>query len=88
MTQTPHLGEEEGWMQPLPKGQSHEDNPELCTLGLPGQGVSPGLLEQGRAVLKASPCRKLQSKGTSLLGARGGAGLGFEKKSLCDVSAL
>lgn len=75
-------------MQPLPKAQSHWDVPELCMLGLPGQGVSPGLLEEGKAVLKASLWRRLQSERTSLLGARGGAGLDFEKRSLCGVSAL
>lgn len=56
--------------------------------GAAGQGVSPGPLEEGRAVLKASLWKKLESERTSLLGARGGASLDFEKKSTCGVSAL
>lgn len=55
--------------------------------GAAGQGVSPGPLEEGRAVLKASLWKKLESERTSLLGARG-ASLDFEKKSTCGVSAL
>lgn len=37
MAQTPCLGKEEVWIQPLPKGQSCWDVPELCRLGLLGR---------------------------------------------------
>lgn len=56
--------------------------------GAAGQGVSHGPLEEGRAVLKASLWKKLESERISLLGAREGAGLDFEKKSLYGVSEL
>lgn len=70
------------------KGSEPLGCPWAVQAGAAGQGVSPGPLEEGRAVLKASLWKKLESERTSPLGAGGEAGLDFEKKSLYGVSAL